>query len=272
MKTMMIIFGLLVLGLSTPVHGYMEQREFTMDADSLETLNITCGAGGLSVTGSTKVKKIHVTANIDITAKSEAKAAAFAREHIELWMRKSGSEAQLMSKIPKKSTYIRNAVVHLDVTLPARLHLDIHDRSGAITVQAIQGHVHIKDSSGEIDIRDIGGELDIDDESGGIHVRNIQGDVKVKDGSGGILLEHLRGNAVIDDGSGGISVHDVSNNLTIRDGSGNIDVNKVGGNVLVDDGSGSMDIKDVAKEVVINSDSSGTRRISNIGGNIVERQ
>jgi hypothetical protein len=36
-----------------------------MDADSLEILSITCGAGELSVTGSTKAKKIHVTANIE---------------------------------------------------------------------------------------------------------------------------------------------------------------------------------------------------------------
>ena len=271
MRRILFLLGLTLATTGTLAQAYTEQREMHLDTAGLEKMSISCGAGALQVEG-TRGEDIRVTAEIQINGLNAGQAETFARENIELWLRKEGSLARLKSEIHKDFPGSARVTVDLTVQIPARLHLDIRDESGAIEVLRMQGNMRVRDGSGEIRIRDAGGNLDVDDGSGGIDIRQVRGTVALTDGSGNIDVQDLQGNAVIRDGSGSISVARVEGDLTIRDGSGSITVRQVRGEVIVDDGSGSMDIRDVDNGVIIESDSSGSRRISRVRGHIIERE
>jgi len=267
MKTRMMIAALLVWILITPAHAYMAQKEFRMNASGLDSLTITCGAGELHVKQNPG-EDIHVLAEIEIRGLKEKEADVFARESIALWLRKTKKRAHLKSAIHQKPWRALKASVHLTVSVPAGLNLFIDDGSGGIVITSFQGDARIKDGSGNIEIRQLRGQLEIDDGSGEIKVQQVKGHITLTDGSGTILVEDLQGGAGIEDGSGDISVSRITGDLRIRDGSGAIRVNEAQGNVIVSDGSGSIDILNVGKDVVVERDSSGSRRISNVGGSV----
>lgn len=268
MKTLMFVMGLLILAHGVSVHAYHEQRELNLDAVGVETMEIMCGSGDLVVEGG-PMENIRVTANIEIRGMNASKSKAYIRDHVELWLRKDGAKALLKSDPSKGYRRGGKADIHLIVHMPARLYLDVKDSSGDIEIFSVQGNLSLDDGSGGIRIHDMGGDLDIHDSSGEITVENVRGNALLKDGSGEIRVEDLQGNAMIHDGSGNISVYRTGGNLTIEDGSGSIRVRQVQGSVVVDDGSGDIDIQDVENGVVIQNDGSGSRRISNVRGNIV---
>ena len=272
MKTAIIVCGLLILVLSLPAQAYQEHREFTMDAAGIETLRITCGPGRLYLRGHAGATAILVKADIDIPITNTEKAAAFAREQIELQLLKDGREAFLKSTIHKQSGSIRGAAVHLHVDVPARMNLDINDGSGEVVLHDLKGSLNLVDGSGGIEIQGSEGRVDIDDGSGDIEVRNVAGQVHITDSSGGIRIQHLGGDVDIEDGSGEIVAQTVAGNLTIRDGSGGIKIRRIEGSVRLSDGSGAIDVKQVGGDVVVSSDTSGNRRISDVRGNIVQTQ
>jgi hypothetical protein len=270
MKTTMIVWGLFTLILSFPAQAYQEHHEFKMDAAGIEALKITCGAGKLYVRGHAGATAILVRADIEIPIRNTAKAAKFAREQIVLQLLEDGREAHLKSAIAKKSWSIRNAAVHLYVDIPARMNLDITDGSGSVVLRDLKGNLLLVDGSGEIEIQNAEGRIDIDDGSGEIEIRNVQNQVNVVDGSGGIRIEHVGGDTDIADGSGKIIADTLGGDLTIRDGSGHIEIRRIEGSVHLSDGSGAIDVKDVGGDVVVSRDTSGSRLIADVRGNIVQ--
>jgi len=223
-----------------------------MEAKSIQTLDISCGAGDLVIEGKEQ-QEIKVEAEIEIEGISDKKAQEFIKDKIELSLELKGAVAYLKSKINDSFWGSKDAQVNLVVTLPPHLNLKVDDGSGSTRLRHMDGDVNIKDGSGSIEVSDTKGNLTIVDGSGSIDVRNIQGDVTVKDGSGGISAEKIGGD------------------LTVVDGSGSIEVSGVDGSVLVDDGSGSIDIHDVEKDVTIESDGSGSCNISGVKGGVFRR-
>ncbi|MCP4024416.1 MAG: hypothetical protein GY729_21415 [Desulfobacteraceae bacterium] len=268
MKIKIIILGLLAMVFCSPAHAFVEQRSLNLSAAGLESMKITCGAGNLYVKG-TPSGEITVLATIEIRGLSEDKSQTFTNENIELWLSKNEGQAHLTSEIHKNFKFGINAVVHLTVSIPEHLQLIIQDGSGAIEVQKIRNSIQIDDNSGKIEIRKIVGDLNIHDGSGGIDIQHVRGNIELDDDSGNISVKDIQGNAVIDDGSGNMSLYNIGGNIAIEDDSGNIIVKAVSGSVTVSDGSGSINIHDVEQGVVIENDGSGSRRISNIRGNII---
>ncbi len=233
--------------------GFEKAQTLTLPAEGITKIEITAGAGSLTVTGADAAKAVEVKAGIVVGGVSDKDMEEYIKDHVELELRKSGSTAVLVGRIREHgfSFFPRDARIDLTVTVPKGLAVEIDDGSGGLAVGGVTGGVRIKDGSGEIEVRDIAGGLWIDDGSGGIEVDNVQGNVEIIDGSGETDVRNVTGDLSIDDGSGGISLR------------------KIGGTVTVEDGSGSLTIDDVGKDVRIRHKGSGSVEITNVRGQVI---
>jgi len=241
---MKIITVLLVFLLTISSWGgeYKTEKQLTLDAKSIELLEVDCGAGFLKVTGMQNATEIKVQAEIFVSDIDRDRAEEFLEKTLRLYLERDGEDAILKSGFDYRDSFWEklfddhpNTRIDLTVQVPRKIDLKIDDGSGFTVIENIDGSVKMDDGSGETTIRGITGEVWIDDGSGELHISDVGGDVE------------------IDDGSGEITVRDVQ------------------GNVRVDDGSGSIKISGVAKDVIIEDDGSGHVKISDVKGKIVRR-
>jgi hypothetical protein len=212
----------------------------TLDAQSIETLVIDCGAGFLKVKGVEDAEVIEVQAEIFISDIDQDRVEEFLEKTMRLYLEKDGDRAILESGFDYRSSFWEKIFgdhprtrIDLTVKVPHRIDLKIDDGSGKIMIENIAGSVRLDDGSGETAIRGIDGDVRIDDGSGELHVSDIGGDVRIDDGSGKIVVSDVRGTVRVDDGSGSIQISGVSQDVIIED-----------------DGSGSVQISDVDGEIV----------------------
>ncbi len=215
---------------------YEEQRDLSLDADGLESIEIDAGAGSLFVQGVEGKDDITVKATIVVDDADEDEAQKIIAKKLVLKLDRSGREARLDAYFDNSGWgWNSGASVHLEVEMPANLDMFVDDGSGSIDVLDVLADVRIDDGSGSIDIRNVGG-VEVDDGSGSISIATVAGDVDIIDGSGSINVRGVSGSVTIDDGSGSIRVNDVEQDLIIvDDGSGGVDFNNVRGRVEQDD-------------------------------------
>lgn len=214
-----------------------------IDATTLRAFDIDAGAGDLSIVGVDGQSTIKVEAQI-LTTK--------ARDY-QLTLRKNGDEAELIAiQDGNRGSWIGSSpYIHLFITMPSDLALNIEDGSGDITIDNVLEGVLVDDGSGNILVKNVSKSVTIDDGSGNITLTKINGDVNIEDGSGEIEVTQIQGDVVIDDSSGNLNVYQASGMVTIDDGSGNIDVNTAGGLTIINSGSGGLSISGVKGYVSI---------------------
>ena len=210
---------------------YEEVRDLAIDADGLSEFVIDAGAGSLSVVGVDGAADIAVTATIRVEGRDEEAARKLIQKRLRLTLDREGGQARLVSDIDGGWGWDGNAVIDLDVQMPAGVTLVVDDGSGRAIISGVRGDITIDDGSGSIDLSNVG-SVRIDDGSGSITVVDSAGDVYVEDGSGSIEIRNVAGSVTIDDGSGSITVDNVERNLVIEDdGSGSVNFTNVRGEV-----------------------------------------
>jgi len=239
------------------------QKELSIDASTLSTMDIEAGSGSLVIKGQKGLTKILVTADIYTDPKH--------KDNYELTLTQSGKTGVLVAKTKSSSGLWNGNSPHINVVvhMPASLMLTVNDGSGDTEISDIQGNVKINDGSGsihieniasnvtvidgsgQIDVYDITGSLTIDDGSGGIEVANVGGNLSINDGSGNIHVKKVTGYANINDGSGDLTVKHITGMITLDDGSGNIYVDNAGGLKVIESGSGELEVNNVKGDVKI---------------------
>jgi hypothetical protein len=216
-------------------NDYVEVRDLSLDASSINGLDIEAGAGSLSVTGDANLSDIVVVATIEVPDRSEEKALSIIESDLVLVLEESGQKAKLKAYF-ERDGWGDSPLVHIEARIPASLQLDIEDSSGSITVSGVSGNIRVDDSSGSIKMSSVGGDVTIDDSSGSINVDQVGANLQITDGSGSIKVESVGGSVTIDDGSGSIDVRDVEHDLIIvDDGSGSLDMSNIRGKVQTDE-------------------------------------
>lgn len=225
-------------------------RELTIPAAGVRTLDIRAGSGELHVEGQDGLDQIVVAGRVCASHEDFI-------DELRISGETSGSRAVVETHYPDFDDWggSRTARIDLVVLLPTELAVDIDDSSGSIEVRGT-GALRIDDSSGGIDVSDVDGPVEIDDSSGGLEIRRVRGDLRIEDGSGSIELRSISGAVELRDGSGGIEIEDVSADVVVdRDGSGSIEVREVGGDFVVRrDGSGSIRYSGIRGSVDIPAD------------------
>ena len=216
----------------TAVADYQEVRELALEARGVDTVSIESGAGRLDVTGVPGANEITVTAIIEISGRDDEAARAAIASELVLSLEKDSDRAEIKAWFDDGWSWGGSAHVHLEVTMPDGLHLEIDDGSGSTEIADVRGDIMLEDGSGSLDLVGVGGNVEIDDGSGSLTVSGVGGNLVIKDGSGSITVRGVGGSVTVDDGSGSIDVRDVEADLVIvDDGSGGLDFARIGGRV-----------------------------------------
>ena len=233
-----IVMAMFVMGLPQVVglaqagpEDYTEVRDLSLDATGLQEFSIDAGAGSLDVTGVQGRTDIVVTATITVEDKDEEDAREMLEKRLVLTLERRGDEAELKSVFRDTWGWDANAIVDLDVHMPAGVGLRVDDGSGSVTIM------------------------------------DVTSDILVDDGSGTVTVTNA-GAVTIDDGSGSISVIGAAGNVHVDDGSGTIEIRGVDGSVRIDDGSGTIRVDDVEHDLIIEDDGSGSLKYTNIRGTV----
>jgi hypothetical protein len=222
---------------------YSTEKTLTLDAQSIEKLDIDCGAGFLKISGMKNSSEIEVLAEIYVSDIDRDRAEEFLEKTLRLSLEKDDDEAILESGFDYRGSFWEKLFddrpsvrVDLTVQVPAEIDLKIDDGSGSIEIENIDGSVKLDDGSGEISIQGISGDVRIDDGSGEVHIADVGGDVKIDDGSGEIIVRDVGGTVRVDDGSGTIKIRGVGKDVIIEDdGSGRVDISDVEGEIVRQD-------------------------------------
>ncbi|GED67277.1 hypothetical protein BRE01_09790 [Brevibacillus reuszeri] len=241
--------GLLIAALSLAGCSSLEmeesKRQLELPMDSIEALDIQTESGDLIVKGDEKATSIKVEATIK-------KSKSVPDEDITVTLEKDGNTAKLVSKT-KGGFGVRITDITLNVTIPAKLNVDVNDGSGDLDISNLAGVLTIEDDSGDIKINDVSGEVVINDGSGDIKIKNASALKQINDESGDIFLENTGGNVDIQDDSGDIVIRNHTGDITISDGSGDMVIDTIQGNVTItEDGSGDRMVKNVSGSFIAN--------------------
>lgn len=248
--TILTLFTLTLTACVIHVGGKNGQRADVMLTEQLElstsqlrSFDIEAGAGDLSIVGIEGQTKIIVDATIH-TTKDKA---------YKLTLKQNGSSAELVAKHNSHSGswYGSSPRIHLKITMPTNLALEIDDGSGDISVSNVTAGLIVDDGSGNILLNEIAEDIAVDDGSGEIVIKRAVGNIKIDDGSGNLYVADVIGSVDIEDGSGNLTVTKVSGIVTIDDGSGDIDVNNAGGLTILESGSGGLSISSIKGNVNI---------------------
>ncbi len=234
MKRIVVFLALIAL-VALFLLGFETTRTLSLPAEGIRSLDLTAGAGSLTITGREGQASIEVRAEIVVSGVDDEDRDDYIRRYVELDLRRSGDRAILVSQVRERGFFLfrRNARIDLTVTVPKAMALEVDDGSGALVVENIAGEVRIEDGSGAITVRGLEGNLTIDDGSGEVEVFDVAGDVSIDDGSGAISVRRVGGGVTVSDGSGGIEIDDVGKDVRlIRSGSGGVDVTNVKGRVI----------------------------------------
>jgi len=231
-------------------------RNLDLSADGVTTLAVRAKAGSLSIRGAGAGSAIAVRGEACASEESEL-------AEIRIVESRQGSTLVLTVEMPETEAWSwgdNYRTLDLDLTVPARLALEVQDSSGEAEIRGVAS-LTIQDSSGELEIQSIAGDVEIRDSSGEIDVRDVGGDLNIPaDSSGEITARHVRGNAEIDhDSSGSITLSDIGGDAIVgTDSSGDIEFDRITGSARVGkDSSGSIEARDVGRDFVVRSDGSG---------------
>lgn len=200
--------------------AYHEQIAFSVPSATIAKLDVSAGAGSLSVSGSPNATDISVSARVCASSERSLEGMGIERDI-------QGDTQFLWTRIDERKGgfFSRGyAYIDLEVIVPAGMAVDIKDGSGELTVSGT-------------------GDLKVVDGSGATEIFAIAGNVRVKDGSGQLTIEDVQGDVDVDDGSGSIDIARVAGSVTVRDGSGSIDIREVQLEVtILENGSGSLNV------------------------------
>jgi len=230
------ILAVLFVAAAGTLAAFETTKTLSLPAAGLGALEIRAGAGSLTVSGKDDQTGIEVKAEIVARGVGDKEMEAYLKDRVELTLEKRGDRAVLVSRVREKFGLFDlndNTVIHLTVSVPKGLALDIDDGSGSIVVEDLGASLRIEDGSGSIRIARIGGAVTVDDGSGGIEISEVQGDVTIDDGSGEIRVRLIGGTVTVDDGSGSIDIEEIGKDVhLISTGSGGVDVSNVKGRVI----------------------------------------
>lgn len=190
MKKIALLGVLVLAGCDLDLSGLVDNCEYSRDlsdqisATGLHSLLVDSDDGDVRVEGRSGTNEVRVFAR---ACSSDRRTL----DDIEFdLIRSSNGSARIATYVPSRD----DALLELDIEVPADFDVDIYDQSGDIDVENVYS-VWIDDSSGHIDVFDIYGDVIVfEDGSGDIFAQDVGGDFIVeRDGSGSIDYRNVHG-------------------------------------------------------------------------------
>jgi uncharacterized protein YuzE len=220
-----------------------------MDLRGVSRIEVRSMSGDLVITGERSPQRVTATGQACVEKRYRDRI-----DEIRIIEERDDDVLRIIGYVPqRKNADWRIGALHLALTVPDDMPIDVTDSSGDLRSQA-SGPISIKDSSGDIVLEDINGDVTISiDSSGDIEIRRA-GNVDIGvDSSGDIDVRDATSLRIGKDSSGDIDARDIAADVYVgTDSSGSIDVSEVGGDLTVErDGSGDIRYRRVTGSVNI---------------------
>jgi DUF4097 and DUF4098 domain-containing protein YvlB len=145
----------------------------------------------------------------------------------------SGDHVSVTVKTPKMNMNFFGGfhrAVHVQLSVPRELDLEVSTGDGAVSVQPVAGRIHIRTGDGSI------------------HADGVRGDVSLHTGDGSIDGRSLDGTLAADSGDGGIHISGRFDGLDVNTGDGSVDAEASAGSKMtspwsIHSGDGSIDLR-----------------------------
>lgn len=206
---------------------YTAERSATISTARASRIGIQARAGSLRIVGRSGLDEVRAHG----TARASSRDVL---ESVRLRADRSGSAVTIVVETPERLRDDDWAALDLVVEVPGDLPLTVEDGSGDVEIRDV-GALELHDGSGGVTIDGLDGSLRLVDGSGELRVTGVRGDVEIEDGSGETIVRDVRGTVRIDDGSGELEIRDVGHDVFLaRKGSGDVTVTRVGGDLRAD--------------------------------------
>lgn len=151
-----------------------------------------------------------------------------------------------------------NSTVDLDITVPKRLDVEARERSGDLSITAVDGSVSIGNGRGDIRLAGIGKDVRIEaNRSGLIRAVDVKGNFDMDGRGGDVQLENLAGPVTINgEYSGTLEFRNFAQSMHFRSARTDFRVESIPGSIRMD--LGNMKLENVAGPVHFET---GTRDI-----------
>ena len=168
--------------------------------------------------------------------------------------------------------------VDLDITVPKKALLTVHNDKGDVSVSDMASQVNIDNGNGDIEVRGTGGDVSVDMRRGDAKISDTKGDVKVSGHGGSVEVVNASGSFTINGefvgpiraekvakgvrfvshrtdltltqlsghmeaGSGNLEVVDAPGNLIARTRDEDITIENAGGKVTIDNRNGNIELR-----------------------------
>lgn len=226
-------------------------KEFKIDSDGIDFIEVYNGKGELDITGVPEGKKIIVKAEIIAVGEGDGEAEGPMQNRV-VELTRRGNRAVARGQF-KESFFLPDLInpqsgrIHLDIMVPSAMELRIWDEEGDIYINNIEEDILLNDGDGNIIIENTKGRIDIKDDEGDINGTGIDGEVTVEDGGGMISLAQVKGNIRIEDEGGDIEMERIFGNISIFDTDGGITLQEIEGDVnITAGGKGNVRLKNIS--------------------------
>ncbi len=164
-----------------------------------------------------KRNEIAINAEKHVTANTMDDARDFSRR-VDVDVYREGDVLHIDTEFPhSKSRSIGEVGVDYEIRVPQKMHVEIFDTNGDVTVQDINGDVDITTTNGDINVDNISGDVETTNANGSIDLLNIDGNVDAQSTNGDlyIMIINAQVNCTARTTNGDITLY-IPNNASTR--------------------------------------------------------
>lgn len=281
------IAALAALVVAAPALGATRTLETTVDATSVEVLNLigdarlSRGDGPLRIVATVTADDPAHAAAVRLVTEDDGNRTRVVVEYPED-VDKIRAELPGYARLKAKVRYLDRDVrldnrsgdrirADLEIIVPEDTRFSLSQQAGSISGQQLAGELRFKSRFGDVRIADSRGRIYVDTHSGRAEVAGFRGDVIADTGSGPAIVENVLGNVRADTGSGRIGIRGVDGDVEADAGSGAVRIVDVRAEeIRADTGSGSVRMENVTGSLVVDTGSGGVRAEGVIAGRRIE--
>ncbi len=117
----------------------------------------------------------------------------------------------------------KSAGAHLDISLPARVDIEIGTSNGRVGVKGTEGDVDVRTSNGRVEISDVRGNVFTKTSNGAVVIKDVVGNAELRTSNGGIDIERVEADIITAITSNGkINAREVTGEPTLETSNGSI--------------------------------------------------
>ncbi|MFA9455744.1 hypothetical protein ACERJO_03120 [Halalkalibacter sp. AB-rgal2] len=228
-----------------------QQQVLELDASHIDSFLIDHDEGDVQIRSSDSANMIEVEATFSAISSEEELAAAFLERNLTLSLENVDGVAMLKTSIKRIANESEEGDIHLEITVPAHLKVELKQNAGKLHIQGLQEELAVQHGTDSLVIEDVEANVTITDGAGSVQLMNVIGETRINNATGHTVVADSAGDIVITNGTGDVELEGFNGTVSVRSGAGHISINHVDGDVtIIESAQGNVEIENVTGEIV----------------------